>query len=106
PIAAQLNNHPGVKAALSDSVRNMMSSVKILTGKKGPDLTFHASVRTQTDTATRNVIIETGDLDACFSDTLATSLKGGSTDQDPPLFLCPPTNVQPGPFFSIKYTIM
>jgi len=61
-ISAQLNNHPGVQAALSDSVKDMMASVKILTGKKGPDLMFHAPVRIQTGRTTENVIIETANL--------------------------------------------
>ncbi|MDZ7664855.1 MAG: redoxin domain-containing protein [Desulfotignum sp.] len=63
-IANNLKNRPAVQAALSGSVKNMMASVKILTGKKAPDLMFQAPVRTQTGVVNQNIIIETGNLDA------------------------------------------
>ncbi|MEA1967306.1 MAG: thioredoxin family protein, partial [Thermodesulfobacteriota bacterium] len=66
-ISEYMEKQPGVQAALSDSIKNMMTSVKILTGKKGPDLMFHAPVRTQTGTTHEKVVIETGNLDADYT---------------------------------------
>ncbi|MDZ7664863.1 MAG: thioredoxin family protein [Desulfotignum sp.] len=63
-IADHLENRPAVQAALSGNVKNMMASVKILTGEKAPDLMFQAAVRTQTGVVNQNIIIETGNLDA------------------------------------------
>ncbi|ABW68750.1 peroxiredoxin family protein [Desulfosudis oleivorans] len=66
-IADHLENRPAVQAALSGSVKNMMASVKMLTGKKAPDLVFHAPVRTQTKTSAEDIIIKTGNLDAAHT---------------------------------------
>jgi len=66
-IADHLENRPAVQKALSGSVKNMMASVKILTGQKAPDLVFHAPVRTQTGTSVQDIIIKTGSLDADYT---------------------------------------
>ncbi|MCA1787777.1 MAG: peroxiredoxin family protein [Desulfobacteraceae bacterium] len=41
--------------------------MKILTGKKGPDLMFYAPVRTQTKTSAEDIIIETEKLEAVYT---------------------------------------
>jgi peroxiredoxin len=66
-IADHLKNHPTAQASLSDGVKKMMASVKILTGKKGPDLIFHAPIRTQNGTSSDDIIIQTGNLDAAYT---------------------------------------
>jgi peroxiredoxin len=66
-IANHIENRPVALAALSNGVKNMMASVKNLTGQKAPDLVFHAPVRTQTGTSTQDIIIETGNLDAVYT---------------------------------------
>jgi peroxiredoxin len=66
-IANNLKNRPAVQANLSGSVKNMMTSVKILTGKKVPDLMFQAPVRTQTGVVNQDIIIETGNLDTDYT---------------------------------------
>ncbi|MFN2359356.1 MAG: hypothetical protein ABR534_16635, partial [Desulfotignum sp.] len=66
-IKNHMESRPSVQEALSDSVRNMMASVKILTGKKGPDLMFYAPVRTQTKTSAEDIIIETEKLEAVYT---------------------------------------
>jgi peroxiredoxin len=66
-IANNLENRSAVQAALSGSVKNMMESVKILTGTKGPDLVFHAPVRTQTGMVNQDINIDTGNLDSTFA---------------------------------------
>jgi peroxiredoxin len=63
-IANHLKNQPAVQAALSGSVKNMMASVKILTGAKGTNLLFKAPVRTQTAMINQDLIIETDNLNA------------------------------------------
>jgi peroxiredoxin len=67
PIADHLETQPASLSTQSQSVRNMMASVKILTGLKGPDLVFHAPVRTQTSTSADDKIIQTGNLDAVYT---------------------------------------
>jgi thiol-disulfide isomerase/thioredoxin len=67
PIKNHMESRPFVQEALSDSVRNMMASVKILTGIKGPDLFFHAPVRTQSGTSSEDITIETANLDAAYT---------------------------------------
>jgi peroxiredoxin len=66
-IAEFLKNRPAALADLTGSVKNMLTSVKILTGQKAPDLVFHAPVRTQTGTSAQDIIIETGNLDAAYT---------------------------------------
>jgi peroxiredoxin len=66
-IADHLKNRSAAQANLSSGVRNMMASVKILTGKQGPDLIFQAPVRTQTATSSEDIIIETEKLDADYT---------------------------------------
>jgi hypothetical protein len=63
-IADHLETRPDVRTNLTGSVKNMLASVKILTGQKAPDLVFHAPVRTQTGTGEQDILIETGNLDA------------------------------------------
>jgi peroxiredoxin len=63
-ISKHLETRPAAQAALSSSVKNMIASVKVLTGQKGPDLTFHAPVRTQTGVVNQDITIETDNLDA------------------------------------------
>jgi peroxiredoxin len=66
-IAQHLETRPDVRTNLTGSVKNMMASVKILTGQKGPDLVFHAPVRTQAGTSAQDIIIETANLDAVYT---------------------------------------
>jgi peroxiredoxin len=66
-IAEHLKNRPAALADLTGSVKNMLASVKILTGQKAPDLMFHAPVRTQTGTSEQDILIETGNLDAAYT---------------------------------------
>jgi peroxiredoxin len=66
-ISGHLADRPAALAGLSGRVKNMMASVKILTGKKGPDLVFHAPVRTRTGTTGQDIIIDTGNLDAAYT---------------------------------------
>jgi peroxiredoxin len=66
-IGVHLDKNPTAKNALSGSVKNMISSVKILTGKKGPDLIFHAPVHTQTGVVNQDISIDTGNLNADYT---------------------------------------
>jgi peroxiredoxin len=66
-IADHLETRLDVRANLTGSVKNMLASVKILTGQKAPDLVFHAPVRTQTGTSAQEILIETGNLDAAYT---------------------------------------
>lgn len=59
-----LNSRPGALAALSSHVKLLMASVKILTGKKAPDLVFHAPVRTWQGKSEQDIVLETGNLEA------------------------------------------
>lgn len=63
-IAAHLNRRPDAVSALTDTTRKMLSSFKILTGKKAPDLVFEAPVRTQTGKNETDIVLKTGSLDA------------------------------------------
>lgn len=63
-IGKHLENRPEAKAVLSGSVKKMMASVKVLTGKRGPDLVFHPPIETQTGLVNQDIIIKTGNLDA------------------------------------------
>jgi peroxiredoxin len=65
-IAYHIEHRPAVLAVLTGSVKNMMASVKILTGQKAPDLVFHGPVRTQAGTSAQDILIETGNLDAAY----------------------------------------
>jgi peroxiredoxin len=66
-IAGCLEKRHVAHAALSSGIKNMLASVKILTGKRAPDLLFHAPVRTQTGTSVQDIFIETGKLDAAHT---------------------------------------
>ncbi len=66
-IADYLERRPVAQAALSDSVKSMIASVKILIGKQAPDLMFRAPVRTQLGTSAQDITIETGNLDAAYT---------------------------------------
>jgi len=66
-IAARLDKRPNALAALSGSAQNMVSSFKILTGKKAPDLLLKAPVRTQTGKSTSDIVLKTGNLNADYT---------------------------------------
>jgi len=66
-IASHLDKHPDARAKLSDKVKNMMASVKIITGKKAPDLMLKAPVRTQTGRSAQDITLKTGKLDADYT---------------------------------------
>jgi alkyl hydroperoxide reductase subunit AhpC len=66
-IADHLETRPSVQEDLSKRIKNMISSAKILTGQKVPDLMFQAPVRTQTGTSDQEIVIETGKLDAAYT---------------------------------------
>jgi peroxiredoxin len=66
-IADHLQKRPSAQAVMSGSVKNMLASVKILTGQKAPNLVFQAPVRTQTGTITEDIIIDTGSLNADYT---------------------------------------
>jgi peroxiredoxin len=66
-ISRYLDKNPTALAALSGSVKNMMASVKILTGRKAPDLIFQAPVHIQKSLSTKDIIIETDNLDAAYT---------------------------------------
>jgi hypothetical protein len=57
-LPTQLETRLAAQAALPGSVKNMIASVKILTGTRGPDLIFHAPVRTQTCISSEDITIE------------------------------------------------
>jgi len=66
-IVSHLDDHPNVRSKLPDKVKNILASVKIMTGKKAPDLMFKAPVRTQTVRSTKDITIETGKLDSDYT---------------------------------------
>jgi peroxiredoxin len=66
-MKAHLDKHPGAKAGLSATVKRMLASIKILTGKKGPDLMFHAPVRTKNGLVNTDILLETDQLDADYT---------------------------------------
>ncbi len=66
-IAEHMNLRPDSMAALSNTTRQMLSSFKILAGKKAPDLIFKAPVSTQTGKKSADVIIETDNLGADYT---------------------------------------
>ncbi len=61
-IVTHLDRHSGAKALLPETVRNMIASVKIMTGKKAPDLIWKAPVLTQTKKTHQDIILKTGAL--------------------------------------------
>ncbi len=66
-IVSHLDNHPDVRSKLPDKVKNILASVKIMTGKKAPDLMFKAPVRTQTVRRTQDITVKTGKLDSDYT---------------------------------------
>ena len=66
-IISYLNKHPDARAKLPDNVKNMLSSFKILTGKKTPDLMLKAPVRTQTGRSAKDITLETDKLNANYT---------------------------------------
>ena len=66
-ISKHLETQPAAQAALSGSVKNMIASVKILTGEKAPDLMFRAPVRTQTGVVKKDITVETANLDSAYT---------------------------------------
>jgi peroxiredoxin len=63
-IAGHLETRPDVRTNLTGSVKNMLASVKILTGQKAPGLMFHSPVRTGTNVVNQDITIDAGNLDA------------------------------------------
>lgn len=66
-IAAQLNKHPKAREELSDTTRGMISSFKVLIGRKGPDLVFKPPFLTQTGKSNTALVLETGNPDADYT---------------------------------------
>ena len=66
-IKTHLDKHPGAKAGLSTTVKRMLASIKILTGKKGPNLMFQSPVLTKTGLAHQDIILKTDQLDADYT---------------------------------------
>jgi peroxiredoxin len=66
-IADHLETRPDARTNLSSSVKNMMDSVKVLTGQKAPDLMFHAPVHTQSGVVNQDIIMETANLDVDYT---------------------------------------
>ncbi|MFA5905399.1 MAG: hypothetical protein WC836_15810, partial [Desulfobacula sp.] len=66
-IVSHLDKHPDARAKLPDNVKNMISSFKILTGKRAPDLVLKAPVRTQTSRSAKDITIETGRLNSDYT---------------------------------------
>jgi len=66
-ITASLDKHPDARAELPDNVKNIMASIKILIGKKAPDLILKAPVRTQTDRSAQDITLETCKLNADYT---------------------------------------
>jgi peroxiredoxin len=66
-IATQLDKRPQAMNELSDTTRQMMSSFKILTGRKAPNLIFKAPFLTQTGKSDRDIVLETGNLNADYT---------------------------------------
>jgi peroxiredoxin len=66
-IASHLDKHPDARAKLPDNVKNMISSFKILTGKKAPDIVLKAPVRTQTGRSAEDITLETGKLNSDYT---------------------------------------
>lgn len=64
-VKALLDKHP--EAGLSATVKGMLTSFKILTGKKGPDLMFQTPVGTQTGWVHQDILLETERLDADYT---------------------------------------
>jgi len=62
-----MDKNPAAQAALSGSVKNMMASVKVLTGKQAPDLVFKAPIHIQKSLSTKDIILETDNLDADYT---------------------------------------
>lgn len=66
-IVSHLDDHPNVRSKLPDKVKKILASVKIMTGKKAPDLMFKAPVRTQTVRRTQDITVKTGKLDSDYT---------------------------------------
>jgi peroxiredoxin len=66
-IKILLDKHPGAKAGVSATVKRMLASFKILTGKKGPDLMFQAPVRTKTGLVHQDILLKTDQLNADYT---------------------------------------
>jgi len=66
-IAAQLDKRPQAMDELTDTTRRMISSFKILTGRKAPDFMFKAPLLTQAGQSDTDIILETGNLNADYT---------------------------------------
>lgn len=64
PISKHLTHQPATQSSLSESVKNLLASMKILTGQKGPDLIFHAPIQTRGGTVNEDITIGTDHLAA------------------------------------------
>jgi len=66
-IAAELNKRPQAMGELTDTTRQMISSFKILTGNKAPDLIFKAPFLTQTGKNDKDIILKPENLNAAYT---------------------------------------
>lgn len=66
-ITAQLNKHPQAKDELTDTTRRMISSFKILTGNKAPNLIFKAPLLTQAGKGDKDIVLKPEDLNAAYT---------------------------------------
>ena len=66
-IADQLNTRPQAMAQLTNATKQMISSFKILTGQKAPDLVFKAPLLTQAGKSDTDVALKTENLDAAHT---------------------------------------
>ncbi len=66
-IVSHLDKNPDARAKLPDNVKHMMASIKILTGRKAPDLVLKAPVRTKTGRSAQEITLETGRLNADYT---------------------------------------
>ena len=66
-IKEYLDKNSAAKAGLSATVKRMLTSFRILTGTKAPDLIFRAPVRTQTGVVNNDIIVKTDNLEADYT---------------------------------------
>ena len=66
-ISRHLNQRPGAIAVLSDTTRQMLSSFKILTGKKAPALIFKSPLLTQAGKSDTDIVLKPENLDAAYT---------------------------------------
>ncbi|WP_320042989.1 redoxin domain-containing protein [uncultured Desulfobacter sp.] len=66
-IVSHLDQRPDAKAKLSNKVKNMIASVKVMTGKKAPDLLWKSPISTRTKKMLQDIILKTEQLDAVYT---------------------------------------